>query len=83
MKSGDTAGLYQVTGDLTIKGMTAPVSFVAEVRSEEQDLLATAELKIDRTVWGLKYGSGKFFQDLGDKVISDDIEFTVSLRAQR
>lgn len=83
VKDGDSAGLYQVMADLTIKGVTAPVSFLAKVQGEGEVLIATTEFKIDRTVWGLKYGSGKFFQDLGDKVISDDIEFNVSLKAQR
>lgn len=82
VKDGDSVGVYQVTGDLSIKGITAPVSFLATVQGEGQNLLANTEFKIDRTIWNLQYGSGKFFQELGDKIISDDIEFIVSLRAQ-
>ena len=40
---------------------------------------AKAKIKIDRTKWGIKYNSGNFFKDLGDKVILDEIEFEINL----
>lgn len=70
---------YKVTADLTIKGVTAPVSFDAEVTKEK----ATAKVIFDRTKFGLKYGSGKFFQNLGDKMIMDDVQLDVSLVAKK
>lgn len=72
---------YQVDANLTIKGITAPVSFEAELEQNGANLQAETDLEIDRTIWNLKYGSGKFFQDLGDKIISDDIDFKIKLQA--
>jgi polyisoprenoid-binding protein YceI len=71
-KSGDK---YELTADLTLKGKTAPVTFDAMVTGNT----ATANITIDRTVYDVKYGSGKFFEGLGDKMISDDFELVVSL----
>jgi polyisoprenoid-binding protein YceI len=70
---------YKITGDLTIKGKTAPVSFDADVTKEK----ASAKIVFDRTVYDIKYGSGKFFQNLGDKMIMDDVELSVSLVAKK
>lgn len=66
---------YKITADLTIKEKTHPVTFSAEVTKK----MANATLVIDRTAHDIKYGSGKFFKNLGDKVISDNIDFTVNL----
>lgn len=67
---------YEVTGDLTIKGITHPVTFTATVTP---DVSASAKIKVDRTKYDVKYGSGKFFDNLGDKAIYDDFELTVNL----
>lgn len=73
---GDT---YKVTGDLTIKGKTHPTTFDATVTKSN----ATAVLNIDRTKYDIKYGSGKFFQGLGDKMINDEFQLTVNLAAKK
>ena len=41
---------------------------------------ATANLVVDRTKYDIKYGSGSFFDNLGDKAISDNFDLTVSLQ---
>lgn len=66
---------YAINGDLTIKGKTAPVKFDADVTTAG----ATAMIKFDRTKYDIKYGSGQFFQGLGDKMINDDVELTVTV----
>lgn len=66
---------YAITGDLTIKGKTAPVTFDAMLA----DGKATATIVVDRTIYDVKYGSGKFFDNLGDKMISDNFDLAVSL----
>lgn len=71
-KNGDT---YKVTGDLTIKGKTAPVSFDAVATKDK----ATATLTFDRTKYDIRYGSGKFFKSLGDKMINDEVQLQVTL----
>ena len=70
---------YKIVADLTIKGITHPVTFAAVVAVKGLNVLATAKIKIDRTKWDIKYGSGSFFENLGDKMILDEIEFDVYL----
>lgn len=77
-KQGPTS--YDLTGDLTIKGTTKPVAFKATTASEKGGLSKiSADLEFDRTEFGVRYGSGKFFQNLGDKVISDKVQLKVEL----
>lgn len=69
------AGIYTVSGDLTIKGITKPITFDLAIDATT----ATTTLKVDRTKYDIKYNSGNFFQNLGDKVISDEFELKVAL----
>jgi len=68
-------GVYTVTADLTLKAKTNPVTFDLTVKGNT----ATTALKIDRTKFDIKYGSGSFFDNLGDKTINNDFDITVSL----
>lgn len=68
-------GTYNVTADLTIKGITAPVSFKMTVKGNT----ASTAFKVDRTKYDIKYASGNFFQNLGDKTINDEFDLTVNL----
>ncbi len=70
---------YKIVADLTIKGITHPVTFPAKVTINGLNFSATAKIKIDRTKWGIEYNSGNFFENLGDHLIKDEIEFAVSL----
>lgn len=79
IKKDGKHNLHTVLADLTIKGITHPIKFKAEVKINGLNLQATAKIKIDRTKWDVRYNSGNFFQDLGDKLILDEIEFDVSL----
>lgn len=72
----ESAEKYKVTGDLTIKGKTAPVTFDATIKGND----ATGKVKFDRTAYGVQYSSGKFFQNLGDKMILDEVELDVALK---
>ena len=73
--SGKGKGLYTVTADLTIKGITKPITFDITVVGKT----AKTTLKVDRTKYDIKYGSGSFFSDLGDKTINDEFELKVKL----
>ena len=66
---------YEVTGDLTIKGITKPVTFDVSVYGSK----ATATLKVDRAEYDVRYGSGSFFDNLGDKTIYDEFDLVVDL----
>ncbi|MCM2282189.1 MAG: YceI family protein [Bdellovibrionaceae bacterium] len=80
-KAGDPT--HEITGDLTIKGKTNKVTFPAVVTTTEGRTEAKANIVIDRTQWDVRYGSGKFFENLGDKVIADEIKFDVKLIATK
>lgn len=73
-----------VKGDLTMIGKTNPIEFPAKVTIEKGTVTGEAKVKIDRTKWGLKYGSGNFFKELaGDKIINDEFELTLKLVAKK
>ena len=74
-------GQYAVTADLTIKGITHPINFDAVLKLGSDRATVTADLKIDRTLYDVRYGSGKFFDDLGDKTIDDIFELNVKIVA--
>lgn len=69
------SGNYTITADLTIKGITKPITFDLAVSNGR----ARTSFKVDRTKYDIKYGSGSFFDNLGDKAIYDDFELTVVL----
>jgi polyisoprenoid-binding protein YceI len=69
-------GLYNVTGDFTIKGKTNPATFELQVN----DLEATAKVIIDRTLYNILHGSTSFFDNLKDKMINNYFEIDVSLK---
>jgi polyisoprenoid-binding protein YceI len=75
--SRGTAGEYKVTANATIKGKTKEIRFLAKV--DEANGTATAEIELDRTDYDIRYGSGSFFDNLGDKTIYDDFSLTVTL----
>lgn len=67
-KSGKT---HSFTGDLVIKGITHPVTFDSEVVIDGDKLRAKGKMEVDRTLYDIKFRSGKFFSDLGDNLIYD------------
>lgn len=74
---------YKIYSDLTIKGITHPISFDAHVDINGEVFLAKAKISIDRTKWDIKYGSGNFFENLGDRMILDEVKFDISLSSVR
>ena len=74
-----SASNYLITADLTIKGITHPVDFNADVKINNNAYLATATLVFDRTKYGIEYNSGSFFDNLGDYLILDDITLELFL----
>jgi len=72
-----------VTGNIKIKGITHPVTFPARVKVNGGIVKADAEFVIDRTKWDVRYRSGKFYDNLADQTISDDIEFQIKIVAKK
>lgn len=77
------AGKTMITGDLTIKGITNPVTFPAEVKVEKNSVKAKGEMKVDRTIYDIKFRSVKFFSDIGDKVIHDEFKVGFDISASK
>lgn len=72
---------FDLKGNLTIKGITKPVTLKATVSGKEKSLnTIVADLEFDRTDFNVRYGSGKFFENLGDKMISDKVKVKVELK---
>ena len=71
--------VYEIVADLTIKGITNSITFEADVNINGSNYSAKSKIKIDRTKWDIRYGSGSFFEDLGNKMILDEILFDVFL----
>jgi polyisoprenoid-binding protein YceI len=72
-----------VTGDLTIKGITHAVTFPAQVEFKDGILHANGKVTIDRTKWNVYYKSGKIFSNLADEAISDSIELEMKIVAKK
>ena len=79
--SAKTATKYHVTGDLTIKGITKSIEFPVEISVMENKAVASASITVDRSEVDVRYGSGSFFDGLGDKMIYDDFQLDVTLVA--
>ncbi len=67
---------YEVTGKLTIKGITKSIKFLISIYGNK----ATASVKVDRTKYDIKYGSSSFFDNLKDKAIYDEFDLVADLQ---
>ncbi len=72
-----------IAGDMTIKGVTQRISFPAKVGVKDGVAAATGKVTIDRTKFGLKYGSKSFFDNIGDKAIYDTFDLTFNVIAKK
>lgn len=79
-KSGND---YTVKGKLTIKGITNDIEFPATIVNDGKQLTATAKIVVDRSKFDVRYGSTSFFDNLGDKAISNDFELDLKLVANQ
>jgi polyisoprenoid-binding protein YceI len=79
-KSGNE---YEITGNLTIKGITNEIVFPAKIQVAQNKVTANAEITVVRTKYDIKYRSGSFFDSLGDRLIYDDFNLKVELVASQ
>ena len=73
----------KVTGNLTIKGITNPITIPAEIEFKDGIVRAIGDVIIDRTQWGIRYRSGKFYDNLADQAVSDDFEIQMNIVAKK
>ncbi len=76
-------GNYILTGLLTVRGKTNTESFNAQIDRDGNTVTAKGKVVFDRTKYDVKYGSGSFFDDLGDKMIHNNIELDVEIVAYK
>lgn len=74
---------FRIMGALTIKDITHPISFITSVEIFTDFLHSLGEIIVDRTLYNIRYGSGKFIQNLGDKLIYDNFVLQFKLIAQK
>ena len=70
---------YTLSGELTIKGNTSPITFPAYVKIGDNKLHGKANFVFDRSKYNVKYGSKTFFDDLGDKMIYNDVSLEINI----
>lgn len=79
---GNPDATHMIYGNLTLRGVSKEVGFNANISIDDQKIVVvTPKFTIDRTEWGIKYGSKKFFDDLKDKFINDEMGINISLTA--
>ena len=70
----------KVHGELTLKNVARPLEFLATAGlTPEGKAAAQASLAIDRTLWEVLYGSGKYFRNLGGHLVNDMIELQLRI----
>lgn len=77
-------GKIYLIGDLTLKGETQEVGFPFKMNQLENGIveITSEPFTIDRSRWGIKFGSKSFFDNLGDKFVSDDMQLEIKLLAK-
>ncbi|MBK9337134.1 MAG: YceI family protein [Lewinellaceae bacterium] len=75
----DSKGNYKIVGNLTIKATTKEIKFPANLTEAGNQVTATGKITVDRSEYDVRYGSGSFFDNLGDKTIYDDFDLNVTL----
>jgi polyisoprenoid-binding protein YceI len=78
----DSKGNYKVIADLTIKETTKAVKFFANVVENAGTVIGIGRVTVDRSEYNIKFGSGSFFDGLGDKTIYDEFDLQVSFTAK-
>lgn len=76
---------YMVIGKLTIKDKTSEVKIPTTIifDKDNKSFMTTVSLVFDRTKHDIKYGSEKFFKNLGDKAIYDEVDLLIELHASK
>ncbi len=74
-------GKFDVFGNITIKGIKGVISFPMTLKESKSELVVSGTFSFDRTKFDIKYDSGSFFENLGDRAINDEvvIDFNIVL----
>jgi len=78
-KTGQT---NQIIADLTIRGITHEINFPINISHSKSNFYAEGLIDINRTLFNIKYNSGTFFEELGDRMIYDNFTVQISLQTR-
>lgn len=79
----DSKGNYKLIGNLRIKETTKEIKFMANIMEKDGRITASGKMTIDRSDYNVRYGSGSFFDNLGDKTIYDEFDIQFNLVAKK
>ena len=82
-EAGEAEGTLNVRGNLTIKGHTEAVTIPVKIGMENGRAVVMGSIEVDRTLFDVRFGSGKFSDDLADNVIDDMFSLTFTLTADK
>lgn len=74
---------YKIKGTLTLKGISQDIEFSGLIAMKGKGLVSNGSAEFDRSKYDIRYGSGSFFDDLGDKTIYDEVGLTFVLSATK
>ncbi len=77
-----TTGEYRIMAELTILGATRPIEFALQMQTKNKRHTSTGTITINRLEWGIRYGSGKFFAGLGDRIIHDEFSLAFEVHTR-
>jgi polyisoprenoid-binding protein YceI len=75
IKAADGANKYNVTGNLTMRGVTKSITFPATITVNDGKVTTKAEFKINRHEWKISY------KGMEDDLIKDDVGLTLDINA--
>ncbi len=75
--------LIDFEGQLIIKDISNPIFFSATLIESSPYLKAKSILSFDRSKYNVRFRSGSFFENLGDKLILDDIDVNIVLVTEK
>jgi len=85
--TGATAGEGSeqvISGDLTIRGITQPIRFPAEITMDQNRIHAkTGDIVLDRTLWDVNFKSRSVFAQLKDSYIDDEMVIRLDIHFDR
>jgi len=80
--SNEPTASHLVYGNLTLKDVTKEIGFKAKINvSGNTANVKTTKFAIDRADFNVKYGSNRFFDNLKDKAINDNIDLEIIVNA--
>lgn len=84
VKPGPEQSEYNAKGQLTIKGQTHEIEFPMRVTVNNENVVKVlASLDINRTLWGVSFGSSSVVENITDQVIGDTVAIDLAVELKK